>query len=84
MRHVVVGTEFIPSKNFSLRFGFNYERRKELEVASKYSTVGICWGFGFRIKQFNLSFARARYHLDGSPNTITISTKISDFARVNK
>jgi hypothetical protein len=84
MRHVVVGTEFIPSKNFSLRFGFNYERRKELEVASKYSTVGICWGFGFRIKQFNLSFARARYHLDGSPNTITISTKISDFTRVNK
>jgi len=84
MRHVVVGGELIPSKNFSLRFGFNYERRKELVVDSKASTVGFCWGFGFRIKQFNLSYARARYHLVGSPNTITIATKLSDFTRKSK
>ena len=84
MRHVVVGTEFLPFNFLSLRLGFNYERRKELEVASRLSTVGICWGIGVRIKQFNLSFARARYHLDGSPNTITISTNISDFTKSAK
>ena len=84
MRHVVVGTEFIPSKNFSIRLGFNYEIRKELEVSTRYSTVGFCWGFGFRIKQFNLSYARARYHLDGSPNTFTISTNISNFTKSSK
>jgi hypothetical protein len=83
MRHVVVGGELSPSRNFSLRLGFNYQRRKELKVDSKLSTVGICWGFGFRIKQFNLSYSRARYHLAGSPNNITISTNISDFIRKN-
>lgn len=81
MRHMVVGGELSPSRNFSLRLGFNYQRRKELKVDSKLSTVGICWGFGFRIKQFNLSYSRARYHLAGSPNNITISTNISDFIR---
>ncbi len=84
MRHIVVGGELIPSKNFCLRLGFNYQRRKELKVDSKLSTVGICWGFGFSIKQFNFSFARSRYHLAGSPNTITIATNISDIVHKNK
>jgi hypothetical protein len=84
MRHIVFGGEIIPSKNFNIRLGFNYQRRKELKVESRLSTVGISWGFGFRIKQFNISFARARYHLAGSPNNITISTNISDFIRAGR
>jgi len=81
MRHIVVGGELLPSKNFSIRLGFNYERRKELRVDTKVSTIGFCWGFGFRIKKFNFSYARAAYHLAGSPNHITISTNLSDFIR---
>jgi hypothetical protein len=78
MRHVVFGGELSPSKNFSLRLGFNYERRKELKVDTKTGTVGFCWGFGFRVKQFHFNYARAAYHLVGSPNHITISTNLSD------
>ncbi|MFH0866686.1 MAG: type IX secretion system protein PorQ [Bacteroidota bacterium] len=78
MRHVVVGGEISPSKNFSIRLGYNYQRRKELAVDSKTATVGFCWGFGFRIKQFHFNYARAAYHLVGSPNHITISTNLSD------
>ena len=77
MRHIVIGGEFLPSKNFTIRFGFNYQRRKELTVESKLGTVGFSWGFGFRIKKFNLSYARAAYHLTGSPNNITVSTNLS-------
>jgi hypothetical protein len=77
MRHVVVGGEFTPAKNFALRLGFNYQRRKELKVDTKTATVGFCWGFGFRIKQFHFSYARAAYHLAGSPNNITVSTNLS-------
>lgn len=81
MRHVVVGGEIVPSQNFSLRLGFNYQRRKELKVDTRTSTVGISWGFGFRIKKFNFSYARSRYHLAVSPNIITISTRLTDFKR---
>ncbi|NTW33897.1 MAG: type IX secretion system protein PorQ, partial [Bacteroidetes bacterium] len=79
MRHVVIGGEFLPTKNFTIRLGFNYERRKELLVESKSGTVGFSWGFGFKIKKFNFSYARAAYHLAGSPNNITISTNLSQY-----
>lgn len=80
-RHFVFGGEFIPSKNFSVRFGYNYQRRQELKVESKVSTVGFSWGFGLKIKKFNLSYGRATYHLSGSPNHITISTNLSEFSK---
>ncbi len=81
MRHIIVGAELIPSKNFSLRFGYNYQRRQELKVDSKVSTVGFCWGFGFRVKKFNFSYGRATYHLNGSPNHISVITNLSDFSK---
>lgn len=81
MRHIIVGAELSPSKNFSLRIGYNYQRRKENIISTKLSTVGISWGFGFRIKKFNLSYARSAYHLAGSPNVITITTDIDQLLR---
>ena len=79
MRHVVVGAEFLPTKNFSLRLGYNYRQRQELKVDSKISTVGFSWGFGFRISKFQFNYARKAYHLVGSPNFVSISTNLSDF-----
>lgn len=84
MRHVVIGAEFIPIKSFYLMGSYNYERRQELKDPVEVSTVGFSWGFGLRIKQFNLSYSRARYALAGSPNNITISTNLRSFERKNK
>ncbi|HPB01865.1 MAG: type IX secretion system protein PorQ [Bacteroidales bacterium] len=81
MRHFVVGAELAPGKSFSFRIGYNYQRRKELTVDSRLSTVGLSWGFGLRIKKFYFSYARSAYHLAGSPNVITLSTKIDDFLK---
>jgi len=79
MHHVVIGMEISPTKNFSVRIGYNYHRRKEMIVDSRLSTVGISWGFGFRVSKFHLSYARSAYHLAGSPNIITLTTNLSDF-----
>ena len=81
MRHVVVGGEFIPSKHFLIRFGYNYQRRQELGVYNKMSTVGFSWGIGLRISKFQIDYSRATYHLSGSPNYITIRTNLSDFSK---
>jgi hypothetical protein len=78
MHHVILGLELTPSKSFSVRLGYNYHRRKEMIVDSRLSTVGISWGFGFRISKFHLSYARSAYHLAGSPNVITLTTNLSD------
>lgn len=79
MRHFVIGGELLISKNLNVRLGYNYQRRKEMRIESKGSTVGFSWGFGIRISHFQLSFARAKYHLYGSPNNITLTTNLSNF-----
>lgn len=81
MRHVVIGAELSPSRSFSLRLGYNYQRRKELAVDTRLSTVGISWGFGIRIKKFYFSYARSAYHLAGSPNVVTLTTNIGDLLK---
>lgn len=81
MRHVVIGAELSPSRSFSLRLGYNYQRRQEMVVPTKLSTVGFSWGFGFRLKKLYFSYSRSAYHLAGSPNVITLTTNIGDFIK---
>ncbi len=78
-RHFVIGLEFAPVKVFTLRFGYNYQRRKELHIDAKKGLSGFSYGFGFRVSKFNFSYARSHYTLGGVPNYITITTNISDF-----
>ncbi|MCF8219177.1 MAG: type IX secretion system protein PorQ [Bacteroidales bacterium] len=79
MRHFTVGGEFSITQNFHVRGGYNYQRRQELKVPSRISTVGFSWGFGFRISKFHLNYSRSTYHLDGSPNYISVTTNLDDF-----
>jgi hypothetical protein len=72
MRHVILGVELIPHKNFYLSAGYNYQRRRELEIESKVSTVGFSWGFGINTSFLNIEFGRATYHLAGSSNSVSI------------
>ncbi|MCX6272274.1 MAG: type IX secretion system protein PorQ [Bacteroidetes bacterium] len=78
-RHFIIGGEFMPSPNLSLRVGYNYEKRKELGVDTKMSTVGFSWGFGIRIKKFQFNYSRSTFHLAGSPNYITMTVNLADF-----
>lgn len=80
-RHLVFGGEFVPSKTFMLRFGFNFKRRQELALDNKPGLVGFSWGFGFRVKKFHISYGSARYHLAGSSNHFTITTNLSEYYR---
>jgi hypothetical protein len=72
MRHIILGVELIPHKNFYLSGGYNYQRRSELQVDSKVSTVGFSWGFGINTSWLDIEFGRATYHLAGSLNNISV------------
>lgn len=71
-RHIVFGGEFIPTKNFSVRIGYNYHRRQELKNIYKHGLTGFSAGFGFKVSRFSFNYARAAYHLAGSPNYFSI------------
>ena len=72
LRHAILGVELIPHKNFYLSAGYNYQRRKELEIESKVSTVGFSWGFGINTSMLNIEFGRATYHLAGSSTNVSL------------
>lgn len=72
MRHAILGAELIPHKNFYFSAGYNYQRRRELQIESKVSTVGFSWGFGINTSILNIEFGRATYHLAGSSNSVSL------------
>ncbi|MGQ1908724.1 type IX secretion system protein PorQ [Marinifilum sp. RC60d5] len=79
LKHLILGAEFLPTKNFAVRFGYNFQRRKELSIDEKKSTVGFSWGFGFKLSRFRISYASAKYHLASASNHFSVSTRLSDF-----
>jgi hypothetical protein len=72
MRHIVIGAELIPHKNFYVSGGYNYQRRKELQVDSRVSTVGLSWGFGINTSWLSVEFGSATYHVAGSSNNLSV------------
>lgn len=78
MRHMVFGIELVPSKNFVIRGGYNYQRRQELKFEEKLSTVGFSLGFGVMVQRFRLDFATSRFHLAGSSNLFSLSINLNE------
>lgn len=72
MRHVILGTEIIPHRNFYLSFGYNHQRRRELQTESKVAGTGFSWGFGLNTSMLDVEFGRASFHLAGSSNHISL------------
>jgi hypothetical protein len=71
-KHVIIGTEIIPHKNFYFSLGYNHQRRSELQTESKVAGTGFSWGFGINTSVLNIEFGRASYHLAGSSNHISL------------
>jgi hypothetical protein len=84
MRHLILGVEFIPFKNFYFNFGYNHQRRKEMQIIDKLGFVGFSWGFGLKIKKFHISYGRASYHLAGASNHFSLSVNFSNFYKKRK
>lgn len=84
MRHAVLGVELIPHKNFYLSAGYNYQRRRELQVETKVSTVGLSWGFGINTSWMDIEFGRATYHLAGSSTHLSIILRPDNLYKKNR
>jgi len=84
MRHLVLGVELLPSPNFTIRGGYNYQVRQELGMKERMSTVGFAWGFGFKISRFHFNYGSTRYHLTGSSNIISIALNLNEDFRKMK
>ncbi|MCX7861683.1 MAG: type IX secretion system protein PorQ [Bacteroidales bacterium] len=81
LRHTVLGTDIVLSKNLYVAVGYNFQRRKELGTYTRLSMTGFSWGLGLKLYRFQLHYARASYHLAGATNTFSLSTRLSEWGR---
>ena len=78
IRHLIPSIELIISKNFMLRAGYNFQRRNELAYASRKSTSGLSFGFGFGIKRFTFNYGRSIYNLAGASSHFSINVALGN------
>jgi hypothetical protein len=78
-RHFSLGAEFLISKYFNLRFGYQIRRQQELKMAEKAGLIGFSAGVGFKLSKFIVSYGWGKYHFFGNSNHISLIFKPSDF-----
>lgn len=78
MLHVVPNVEVLLSRNFMLRFGYNYRRRQELALDAKPGLAGISMGVGLRVSKVHVSYSYAQFNPAGASNTITLAMRFAE------
>ncbi len=81
MRHIVFGGEFLFTKNFNLRFGYNYQHRKELVLDSKKGLAGFSWGVGIKVSKLQFSYGGACYIPGVYSSNFSIVSRLSRNAK---
>lgn len=81
MRHLVFGAELLPEKHVTVRFGYNYQRQKELAIGNHPGLVGFSAGLGVKIAKFNLNYGIASYHLAATSHYFSLAVNLSQFIR---
>jgi len=81
LRHFIVGTELLISKNIYAAVSYDFRKRQELSLDNRKGAVGFSYGFGVRIAKFRFEYGRSSYSLAGTTNLITINANINDFIK---
>jgi len=76
--HVGLGAEFVPGKAINIRFGYNFRRRSELKLGTKNTASGMSFGLGLKLKNFNLDYSLASYHVSGVSHLLTITADLDN------
>ncbi|MHA6249148.1 type IX secretion system protein PorQ [Pontibacter sp. CAU 1760] len=80
-RHFVAGAEFVFSKNFQVRAGYNHLRRRELRLDTRSGGAGFSLGAMLRVRAFELNYSSAFFHPSGATHYVTVSTNTQTFLK---
>lgn len=76
LRKAVFGVEFIPSKSFTLAFGYNHNRRQDLKLSSFGGLTGFSFGVGIKVKKLQFNYSLARYSPAANSSHLGLNFKI--------
>jgi len=78
-RHIILGVELFPRKPFNIRAGYNFRRAAELSLKDQSFGTGFNFGFGLRLKKFEINYAYGNYSLASSANFFSITVNLNEF-----
>lgn len=81
VRHFVIGTELLLSKNFNILAGYNHLRSKELSQQNIGGFSGFSVGFLFKTKFLNFSYSYAGYNTAGNLNSFGLVCDLGKFIK---
>lgn len=80
-RHFIFQVESKIANVFSLRLGFDYNRRKEMLVANRPGIGGFSFGVGLSLKRFAVDYGFSAFSSAGYHNMITFRTNINTWRK---
>lgn len=78
-RHVVIGVEFLPSKNFYIAASYNHRRGQEMKMPGFKSMAGFSFGGGIKLYKFQVGFGMSQFQVGNYAYQFSISTALSEF-----
>lgn len=80
-RHLILGGEFLLSKGFNIRVGYNHMRRAELKPAEASILSGFSLGFMLKVKSFELAYTRAFFHPSDGVDMLSLIWSLDNFLK---
>lgn len=79
-RHLIVGFEFVPSKNFYLAAAYNHRRHQEMSIQGFRSMSGFSFGGGIKLYKFHVGFGTTQIQQGVSTYQFSVTTSLNQFA----
>ncbi len=81
VRHLIPSAEILITRDFHLRFAYNFMRRRDLIFDTVRSLSGLSFGTGFRISRFQFNYALAFYNVAGRSHHFSLATYLGKQSR---
>jgi len=78
-RHFVIGGEFVLTKSFNARVGYNHLINRELRLEDRARRAGWSFGFMIKIKGLEVAYSRAIYSVAGGTNFVGVNMALNRF-----
>ncbi|MFT6865296.1 MAG: hypothetical protein ACJA08_000113 [Cyclobacteriaceae bacterium] len=82
LRRVNIGTELILNDAIQVQLGYNHLRRQELKLEDTAGGAGLSYGLSIGIKKIKFRYARAKYHVAGGANFISLQTNLNNYKKI--
>lgn len=81
MRHLIIGTELVFSKNFYVGISYNHRRAAELGVDDVRTMAGFSFGGGIKVSKFSIGFSAAEYQKGIVSYQVSLNTNLNSFKK---